>query len=124
MGPKATILVPGEARPLLKRGMKARLEIVGYRYAYQQLAIATVSDEVIGPNEARRALGPGIAEAVAVPGPVVLLEAPLPGPSFSAEGKTYQYHQGMLASAEIKVRRETILMQLIPALRVVFGRER
>lgn len=119
--PKAIILVPGEARPLLKPGMPVRLEIAGYRYAYQKVSVATVSDEVIGPNEARRSLGPGIAETVVVPGPVVVLEAPLPSRTFQADKKTYQFHHGMVASAEVKVRRETILLHLLPALRVVFG---
>lgn len=119
--PKAIILVPGEARPLLKPGMPVRLEIAGYRYAYQKVSVTSVSDEVIGPNEARRSLGPGIAETVVVPGPVVVLEAPLPSRTFEADKKTYQYHHGMLASAEVKVRRETLLLHLWPALRVVFG---
>jgi biotin carboxyl carrier protein len=120
--PRAIILVPGEARPLLKPGMMVRLEIAGYRYAYQQVRVAEVSDEVIGPNEAKRSLGPGIAETVNVPGPVVVLEAPLSGMTFKSDDKTYQYHHGMLASAEVRVRRETILLHLLPSIRVLFGK--
>ena len=69
--------LPGEDRPLLKRGMPLRLEVQGYRYAYQQLTVDSVGDEVVGPAEARRYLGDEIADAVQFTGPVVKVEAHL-----------------------------------------------
>ena len=58
--------------------MPLRLEIQGYRYAYQHLTVDSVGDEVVGPAEARRYLGDEIADAVQFAGPVVRVEAHLP----------------------------------------------
>jgi hypothetical protein len=99
-----------------------RLEIGGYRYAWQKLTVGSVGDEVIGPGEAQRTLGPAIAGAVQVTGPVVLVKARLPSPTFEAEGKTYRYHNGMQGTAEIRVRSQRILWVLIPSLEAVFGK--
>ncbi len=49
--PQVICLLPGEFRPLLKAGMPLRLEVQGYRYAYQHLVVETVGDEVVGPGE-------------------------------------------------------------------------
>jgi membrane fusion protein (multidrug efflux system) len=119
--PTVTVVVPGQYRPLLRAGQPLRLEISGYRYSYQRLVVATVSDEVIGPGEAQRALGPAIAETVQVTGPVVVARARLPAPTFVADGKTYRYHNGMQGTAEIRIRRERLLWVLVPSLKAVFG---
>jgi membrane fusion protein (multidrug efflux system) len=121
--PTVTVVVPGQYRPLLRAGQPMRLEISGYRYAYQKLVVGSVSDEVIGPGEAQRALGPAIAQTVQVTGPVVVARAPLPSPTFAVEGKTYRYHNGMQGTAEIRVRSERILWVLVPSLKAVFGEE-
>jgi len=52
--PEVVAFLPGEYRPLLKPGMPLRMEVQGYRYAYQHLIVDTVGDEVVGPAEARR----------------------------------------------------------------------
>ncbi len=115
--PKAVILLPGEYRPLVQEGMRVRLEISGYNYAYQLLDVEQVSENVVGPNEARRYLSEGVADTVRVPGPVVLLEAALPSLTFQADGDIYQYHNGMLGTAEVRVRSEKILFTLVPGLK-------
>lgn len=114
------VMLPGEYRPLLKPGMDLRMELQGYRYAYQSLTIADVGGEVIGPAEARRYLGDEIADAATLGGPVVLVTARLPSPTFVAEGKTRRFHDGMWGKAEVRVRSERILVALIPALRALF----
>jgi membrane fusion protein (multidrug efflux system) len=119
--PKVVILVPGEYRPQIRPGMLVRFEISGYQYAYQALAVSSVGDEVVGPNEARRYLGPGLADSVTVGGPVVVVEATLPTETFTAEGKTYRYHNGMNGIAEVRVRSEKILFTLIPGLKALFN---
>ena len=110
-------LLPGGDRPQLHPGMSLRLELRGYRYAYQNLVIEEVSNEVIGPAEAQRFLGPQLQDSVAVPGPVVMVQAALPSKSFVAEDETYDYHDGMLAVAEVRVRTESILELFFPALK-------
>jgi membrane fusion protein (multidrug efflux system) len=121
--PAVTVVVPGQYRPQLRAGQPMRLEISGYRYAYQKLVVSAVGDEVIGPAEAQRTLGPAIAETLEVTGPVVLVHARLPSPTFEAEGKTYRYHNGMHGTAEIRVRSERILWVLVPSLKAVFEEE-
>ena len=74
----------------------------------------------MAPAEARRYLGDEIADAVQFPGPVVKVEAHLPSDTFEAEGKVRQYHDGMLAQAEVRIRSERVLVTLIPALKAFF----
>ena len=50
-------------------------------YAYQHLVVETVGDEVVGPEVARRSLGPGGGEAVSLAGSLVVVmgrQTPLP----------------------------------------------
>jgi membrane fusion protein (multidrug efflux system) len=118
--PTVVVLLPGEFRPLVRRGMPIRFEISGYRYAYQRLTVESVGDEVVGPNEARRYLGAEIGDSVQLTGPVVILKARLPRPTFQAEGRTYRYHNGMHGTAEVEVRSEKILLTLVPGLKALF----
>ena len=111
-----TALLPGGDRPQLASGMALRLEISGYRYAYQRLSIDSVASEVIGPAEARRFLGPQIGDVPTIDGPVVLVRARLPGRAFEADGHRYRYHDGMLATAHVQVRSQSILKTLVPGL--------
>jgi multidrug resistance efflux pump len=116
-GLEVIALLPGEDRPQLAPGMTLRLELTGYRYAYQAVPIASVSQDVIAPNEARRVLGAEVAESIKLAGPVVLVRARLPSPEFVSDGETYRYHDGMLGSAEVRVRSEPIMYLLVPGLR-------
>ncbi|HEV2854540.1 MAG TPA: GAF domain-containing protein [Thermoanaerobaculia bacterium] len=118
--PEVVALLPGEYRPLLKRGMPLRLELQGYRYAYQHLVVDSVGDEVVGPNEARRSLGDEVADAVQLTGPVVRVSGHLDSDTFEAEGKVRRYHDGMWGKAEVRVRSEPVLVALVPALKAVF----
>ena len=54
------------------------------------------------------------------PGGKVLVTAKLPTASFVSEGRPYGYFDGLTGTAEIRVRREPIIVTLIPALRQVF----
>jgi membrane fusion protein (multidrug efflux system) len=97
--------------------MAMRLELTGYRYAYQNLVLDSVAEEVIGPAEARRYLGNQVADALPIDGPVTVVRAQLPGSSFTVDGETFFYHDGMPATAEVRLRSESILLTLVPALR-------
>src|SRR6185295_1260928 len=59
--PMLVAVLPGQHRPLLKAGLPLSLKLTGYEQAPQRLAIAIVSDEVVGPEEARLLLGPEVA---------------------------------------------------------------
>ena len=114
-------ILPGHYRPQVQVGMPLRFELEGFRYAYQHLTVDAVSDEVFGPAEARRMLGPGVGDAVPISGPVVLIEARLPSGYFESEGRAYSYHDGSLGRLELKVRSERILLTLIPGLKALFA---
>lgn len=120
LGLSIVALFPGHYRPLLRPGMKLRLELQGYRYAYQHLVIDRVDDEVVGPAEARRVLGAGIGDALSLSGPLVLVRARLPAATFESGGRVYEYHDGILGVAEVRVRSERILQTLLPGSRALF----
>jgi multidrug resistance efflux pump len=121
--PRLVALLPGADSPRIEPGMTMRVELPGYRHAYQDLIVEHVDDEVIGASEAQRFLGPASADAVALGGPVVLVEARLPSTEFNVDGTSYRYHEGMQATAEIRVRSESLLELLIPGLEGVMPGE-
>ncbi|HEX4961926.1 MAG TPA: GAF domain-containing protein [Thermoanaerobaculia bacterium] len=118
--PQVIALLPGEFRPLLKVGMPLRMEVQGYRYAYQHLVVESVGDEVVGPAEARRALGDELADAVQLTGPVVRVTARLASNTFESDGKVRRFHDGMWGTAEVRIRSERVLVALVPALKALF----
>jgi hypothetical protein len=114
------VMVPAQYRPVLRAGAPLRLELTGFRFAYQDLRVDSVGDEAVGPNEVKRYLGPDSADTVSVEGPVVLVQASLPTMSFSAKGESFQYYDGMVGSAHIRVRTESILAAIVPGIRDLF----
>lgn len=114
-------MMPAQYRPQLKPGMSLRFEVTGYRYAYQEMTIASVSTQIIGPGEVKRYLGQQIDDTVTIAGPVVLVEAVPPSATFEVDGRTFDFYHGMNGVAETRVRSESILLSLIPGLRVLFG---
>ncbi|HYC92890.1 MAG TPA: GAF domain-containing protein [Thermoanaerobaculia bacterium] len=122
--PVLMAVLPGEHRPLLRVGMPLNLELRGYRHTPQRLTIASIADEVVGPEEARRLLGPEVATSVALNGPLVRVSASFPADTFDARGERYALHDGMWGSAEVPVRSEPLLVTLIPGLRAVWERVR
>ena len=114
-------LLPGRYRPMLKPGMPLRFELSGYRYEYRELPIDAVADEVIGPGEAKRFLGPDVADGLDLREPVVLVRATLPSRQFVSDGNRFNYYDGLHASAQARVRSERILVRAIPALRALMG---
>lgn len=119
--PSVVALLPGRYLPQLSRGMKLRLELPGHPYVYRWLALDSVAEEVIGPAEARRLLGPVAGDAVALDGPLAAVTAALPEATFEVGGWSYPYREGMPSRAEVRVRSERLLFALLPALRGVAG---
>lgn len=110
-------LLPGRFRPLLRPGLQMRLDLDGFPYAHQWLTIESLDDEIVGPEEARRVLGPAESDAVQLSEPVVIVQARLADPSFTADGNELRYFDGLRGTAEVTVRRERILVAAVPALR-------
>jgi membrane fusion protein (multidrug efflux system) len=99
-----------------------RLALAGYRYGDREVAIQSVGDEIVGPAEVRQYLGQEIADAVPVTGPAVLVKARLPSRTFKDDGRSLSYYDGMLGTVDARVRRQPILLGVIPALKSWFGR--
>jgi membrane fusion protein (multidrug efflux system) len=111
-------MVSAQYRPLLKNGARMRFELEGFRFEYADLVVNEVSTEAVGPAEVQRFLGQERGDAVALdPGAKVLVTARIPTTTFSSEGQVYGYFDGLIGSAAIRVRRQTILALLIPALK-------
>jgi biotin carboxyl carrier protein len=114
-------IVSSDYRPMLARGQPVRFSLDGFEYDYRDLAVDSVSEEGIGPVEAKRYFGPELDDALAItPGAKTLLRARVPDESFTFEGKPYSYFDGLTGSADVEVRNEPILVMLVPALREVW----
>ena len=109
--------LPGADRPQLEVGMSLRMTLQGYPQTHIEIKIESVSRDVMGPAEASRALGRGLVDSIALPTSVVVLRGTLQTPSFTVDGEEYDYSHGMLGLAEVKLRSESVLRTLIPALK-------
>ncbi|MFO0636761.1 MAG: HlyD family efflux transporter periplasmic adaptor subunit [Nannocystaceae bacterium] len=116
-GLELVAFLPGGDRPQLQPGMALRLELGGFDYAWQDLAVGTISEGVVGAEEARRILGPQHADTLPLGGSVVMVRASMPSTTFESDGETYPYHDGMGGTAEVRLRDETLLELLVPALK-------
>lgn len=110
-------LFPGRYRPLLDAD-EARfyLEVEGYPDSRYEVALRSLADEVIGPEEAMRHLGRGNQGALELAGEVVVVTVDAPD-AFIADGVEYRLFEGMQGTLESKVRAETVLEALVPALK-------
>jgi len=115
-------LLPGQTRPLLKKGMPIRIVMSGFAYNHQELTIDSIGDEVVGPGEARRYIGPDLGDAFALAGPVTFVKARVPNTSFTSDGRSLEYYDGMPARAEAPIRKKSIAVMLVPALERLLGR--
>ena len=112
--------LPGHYRAQIERGMRLRLELAGYAYAYQELEIDGVENEVLGPEVIRRRLGPELADTLPLSGPVLLVHAKLQSRTFVSDGCPHEYHHGMQGTARVYTRSEPIILRLLPQLKALF----
>ncbi|MFP2933203.1 HlyD family efflux transporter periplasmic adaptor subunit [Pyxidicoccus sp. 3LG] len=119
----ALALVPGQYRPMLEPGQQIRMEVAGFPYVYQYLEVTSVSDELVGPAEVRRYLGPGLGDALPLQGPHVAVEGRLPGATFDVDGRSYSYYTGMPGIAWVRVRARNGWLTLLPVLELL-GKQR
>lgn len=111
-------LFPGHYRPLLRAGdSRLFLELEGFPDSRHEVALRVVADEVVGPAEAMRYLGRDREGAIALAGPVVVVETELPADTFVADDTEYRVYDGMQGVLEARLRSETVLEALIPALK-------
>lgn len=113
-------MVPGHYRPQIEAGMPLRLELDGYRFAYREVVVDKVGDEIVGPAELKRYLGPELGDTLEVKGPTLLVEAHLSGNTFLAQGERFHYYDGMRARADVRLRTASVSVALIPGLRYLF----
>jgi membrane fusion protein (multidrug efflux system) len=114
--PSLVVVLPGHFRPQLRPGLSLRFAPDGFRFAYQELTIDSVSDEVLGPAEVKRYLGPELDDAIPIQGPSVIVTARLPDQGFVSGGKTYRYQHGLPGSASARVRTRSLLAALLPGM--------
>jgi biotin carboxyl carrier protein len=115
---RVTALLPGRYRPYLEPGKKMRFSLDGFHQRAQELVLSSVGDQIIGPAEAARFLGRDVSDALAVAGPVVLVEAQLPSIQFEGDdGKMFTYAHGMFGKGESPVREEPVIYAFVPTLR-------
>lgn len=113
---------PGRYRPLLQQeNTRLFLSFSGFADSRHEVALDFVSDEVVGPAEAKRHLGQHQADALDVEGPVVVVQSVLVDESFSSFDGTYEVYDGMHGQMEARVRSESLLEVLIPAFKRVRG---
>jgi multidrug resistance efflux pump len=111
-------MVSAEYLPMLKPGQKMRFELDGFAFEYADLEVAEVSPEAVGSVEVQRLLGQERADVVHLDGGAkVLVSAHLPSATFTSAGRPYGYFDGLTGVATIRVRREPLLVTLLPALR-------
>jgi membrane fusion protein, multidrug efflux system len=115
----ALALVPGHYRPLLHEGQTLRMELNGFAYSYEDAEVTSVSDELLGPAEVKRYLGPDLGDTFTVEGPVVAVEARLPRDTLRVQGYDYRLHNGMLGTARVRVRSRNGWSLLIPAVELL-----
>lgn len=119
--PTLVAVLPGQYAPRLEAGMPLRLELSGYADRHDALTVASVAARVTSSAEARQALGPSFDESLERVGPCVVVTAELPSPSFSVDGRSYTYREGMRGTVDVRLGEERLLFTLAPAFRSLFG---
>lgn len=116
-------VLPGDYRPMLSASQPLRFSLDGYAYEYHDLSVESVGDGVVGPSEVKRFLGQEIFDSVRMTtGAKVLLTARLSSKTFSSEGQTYAFYDGLTGTAEVRVRDEPIIVTLLPFLKALAAR--
>ena len=114
-------LLPGHYRPLLHPGQPLRLTLSGFAHSSELVTIESVGDQIIGPTEARRFLGPDVGDAFHVEGPVLLVKATLQRSTFLADKKLFNYYDGLPGQAEARVRSQRLIALFLPGVSWLAG---
>jgi hypothetical protein len=123
-GNEVIALLPGSFAPEVYPGMQLVLKIDGYPQSREELTIMEVEPEVFGPNDAARFVGKEIAQTLSLTGPILLVRSSLPQNTFVAASEKFTYHDGMVAQAEVSVRKEPLITALEPGLKELYSDRR
>jgi membrane fusion protein, multidrug efflux system len=121
-GNEVIALLPGSFAPQIGPGMTMVLTIDGYQDTKEELPISAVNFQIVGPDEAARFVGHESANVVSVTGSVLLVRCPLASDYFTSEHGTFAFHDGMSGQAKVSVRKEPLIVTLIPGLRKLKGK--
>ncbi len=116
--PEVWAYLPGSDRPRLREGQDLQVELTGYQKGREKATIYDVGRSSTGAAEARRSIGPELADALKLGdgGTFTLVKAKLPHRTFTVKGRTYNYHPGMPAKTEVRVENKRFIVTLVPAL--------
>lgn len=117
--PEVWAYLPGSDRPRLRVGQKLQVELIGYQKGREEATIYEVAQSSTGATEARRSLGPVLADSLKLDpngGSYTLVKAKLPHRTFTVKGRTFNYHPGMPAKTEVRVENKRFLVTLVPGL--------
>ena len=99
--------------------MPLQLELDSYTKARAIATITRVQSDAVSGTEAAKLGGDMLADSIAKElqaGTWIAVRARLPSRTFKAEHSTYNYHHGMHAKVEVKIRSKPFLVTLLPAL--------
>jgi multidrug resistance efflux pump len=111
--------LPGADGPRIRDTMPLQLELDSYTKARAIATITRVQSDAVSGSEVAKLGGDMLAESIAKDlqaGTWIAVRARLPSRTFKAEHSTYNYHHGMHAKVEVKVRSKPFLITLLPAL--------
>jgi multidrug efflux pump subunit AcrA (membrane-fusion protein) len=107
-------LLPGQAGPLLTPGQQMRLRFDRLQRKYETATVTTVGNEVMGPTEARRLIGPDLGDAFDLHGPVVAVRAELTRQELGGGERRLAYMVGLEGEALVAIRTRSLLAALVP----------
>ncbi|MBC8068456.1 MAG: HlyD family efflux transporter periplasmic adaptor subunit, partial [Deltaproteobacteria bacterium] len=111
--------LPGADGPRIRERMPLQLQLDSYTKARAIATITRVQSDAVSGTEAAKLGGDMLAAALAKElqtGTWIAVRARLPTRTFRAENSTYNYHHGMHAKVEVKIRSKPFVVTLLPAL--------
>jgi len=109
--------LPGSERPRLRAHQHLRMILPGYRGAKVEGDVRAVSAGALGASDAKtRYLGERFTDSLPLTGSVVVVEAQLASPEFTADNQSYELHDGMIGEAEVELESRSVLETLVPGL--------
>ncbi len=115
--------LPGRFAPQITVDQPFRFKLRGYQDQYMELVVERLSQGVVSPTDARRVIGFEAQDMFQIEGPVVLVYARVETATIQVEGQSLSLLNGMIGDAEFKLRSQSILSSMLPALKKSVGVE-